>query len=188
MYPKSLKCIQELWHVFKKSEVYPKSLKCIQKVWNLFKKSVMLPKSLKSVSKKSEMYAYFISFSTWHPTLKVFDGKCEWSVAEGIDLNSVFQVICRMRALPLPSSFRWTFNNSYEANEVPINKYKSNGTLSKLNYRAESEKDFGIVHCWAANVLGETVKPCIYTLIPAGNFFQHLSAGKNTKFFLASED
>ncbi len=77
-----------------------------------------------------------------------------------------------MRALPLPSRFRWTFNNSHEANEVPSNKYKSNGTLSRLNYRAESEKDFGVVHCWAANVLGETTKPCIFTLIPAGKTFK----------------
>ena len=79
------------------------------------------------------------------------------------------QVLCRMRSLPLPVSFRWTFNNSHEANDVPKTKYSSNGTLSKLNYRAESEKDFGVVHCWATNGLGESTKPCVFTLIPAGN-------------------
>ena len=37
-----------------------------------------------------------------------------------------------------------------------------------FNSRAESEKDFGVVHCWAGNMLGESSKPCIFTLIPAG--------------------
>ena len=73
-----------------------------------------------------------------------------------------------MRALPTPTIFRWTFNNSFEANEVPKHKFTSDGTLSKLNYRAESEKDFGVVHCWAENMLGQSSSPCVFTLIPAG--------------------
>ena len=81
-----------------------------------------------------------------------------------------FQVLCGVRALPLPIRFRWTFNNSYEANEVPSNKFSSNGSLSKLNYRAESEKDFGVVQCWAENKLGVSDTPCVFTLIPAGKF------------------
>ena len=79
-----------------------------------------------------------------------------------------FQVLCGVKALPLPIRFRWTFNNSFEANEVPHNKFSSNGSLSKLNYRAESEKDFGVVQCWAENKLGVSEMPCIFTLIPAG--------------------
>ena len=81
-----------------------------------------------------------------------------------------FQVLCGVKALPLPIRFRWTFNNSFEANEVPHNKFSSNGSLSKLNYRAESEKDFGVVQCWAENKLGVSDMPCIFTLIPAGKF------------------
>ena len=79
-----------------------------------------------------------------------------------------------MRALPLPTAFRWTFNNSFEANEVPRHKFTTDGTLSKLNYRAESEKDFGVVHCWAENMLGASANPCVFTLIPAGIFFKKL--------------
>ena len=79
-----------------------------------------------------------------------------------------FQVLCGVRARPPPSRFRWTFNNSLEANEVPQNKFSSNGSLSKLNYRAESEKDFGVVQCWAENKLGVSESPCVFTLIPAG--------------------
>ena len=79
-----------------------------------------------------------------------------------------------MRALPLPTTFRWTFNNSFEANEVPRHKFTTDGTLSKLNYRAESEKDFGVVHCWAENMLGASANPCVFTLIPAGILFQKI--------------
>ncbi len=75
-----------------------------------------------------------------------------------------------MRALPIATHFRWTFNNSFEANEVTSGKFSYNGTHSTLNYRAESNQDFGIVRCWAANHLGETQKPCVFTLIPAGKY------------------
>jgi len=100
----------------------------------------------------------------------MFKPECvhEEPVTLGVVPKRDAEVLCRMRSLPIPTRFRWTFNNSYEANEVPSDKYKSNGTLSKLNYRAESEKDFGVVHCWAGNMLGESSKPCIFTLIPAG--------------------
>ena len=109
-----------------------------------------------------------------------------------------FQVLCGVRARPPPSRFRWTFNNSLEANEVPQNKFSSNGSLSKLNYRAESEKDFGVVQCWAENKLGVSESPCVFTLIPAGKNifiikytylvhpFKNLILGKNPNFLKIS--
>ena len=45
-----------------------------------------------------------------------------------------------MRALPIATHFRWTFNNSFEASEVQSGKYSYNGTHSTLNYRAESNQ------------------------------------------------
>ena len=115
-----------------------------------------------------EFFKFCFFFSKNHRQYVIFHPKTECLNILFKAFPPFFQVLCRMIALPYPTSFRWTFNNSYEANDVPTSKYKSNGTLSRLNYRAESEKDFGLVHCWAANVLGESNKPCVFTLIPAG--------------------
>ena len=85
-----------------------------------------------------------------------------------------------MKSLPSATKFRWTFNNTYETNEISANKLgnkklpekKNDGNhpfyYSSLKYHAKTEKDFGEVRCFATNVLGESDYPCIFTLIPAG--------------------
>ena len=84
-----------------------------------------------------------------------------------------------MKAFPSATKFRWTFNNSFETNELLANKRgnkkqpgRRNGTYpyyySSLKYHAKTEKDFGEVRCFATNKLGESESPCIFTLIPAG--------------------
>ena len=84
-----------------------------------------------------------------------------------------------MKALPAATKFRWSFNNSFETNEVLSEKQgnrirpaKNNQVApyyhSSLKYQAKTEKDFGVVRCFATNELGESEHPCIFTLIPAG--------------------
>ena len=92
-----------------------------------------------------------------------------------------------MKSLPAVNHFRWTFNNSFETNEIPPGKLSypkvantrqqtnRTGTFpysySSLKYHAKTEKDFGEVRCFASNSLGESESPCIFTLIPAGKFY-----------------
>ena len=83
---------------------------------------------------ESELHIYSKGYLCQFRTIRVYG----FSISIPLVANNphfVLQVLCRMRSLPIPTRFRWTFNNSYEANEVPSDKYKSNGTLSKLNYR-----------------------------------------------------
>ena len=86
-----------------------------------------------------------------------------------------------MKSLPAATKFRWTFNNSFETNEILAtslgNKMRSEKKselypyyYSNLKYQAKTEKDFGEVRCFATNELGESQNPCIFTLIPAGKF------------------
>ena len=83
-----------------------------------------------------------------------------------------------MASLPLATSFRWSFNNSYEndannngngiSTSINRSRFQANGTHSMLAYLADSEKDFGELRCWAQNEVGETDKPCVFTLMAAG--------------------
>ena len=84
-----------------------------------------------------------------------------------------------MNALPAATKFRWTFNNSFETNDALANKQgnkirtekknqMSTTYSSNLKYQAKSEKDFGEVRCFGTNQLGESLYPCIFSLIPAG--------------------
>ena len=90
-----------------------------------------------------------------------------------------FQILCKMRALPAATLFRWTFNNSVQSNQIVTNQPENNLQTktknekypyyhSTLKYQAKTEKDFGEVRCFASNELGESDSPCIFTLIPAG--------------------
>jgi len=81
-------------------------------------------------------------------------------------------VICRVEAYPPPESFRWTFNNTEEMEDVPQARYKNSTrhTQSILTYRPVTEMDYGTVLCWASNTAGQQKNACIFHIIPAGMY------------------
>ncbi|CAG9813047.1 unnamed protein product [Phaedon cochleariae] len=80
------------------------------------------------------------------------------------------KVVCEVESYPPPDDFKWLFNNSAEATEVPAAKYKSglHNSMSILTYAPLNEMDYGTVMCWANNLAGRQQEPCVFHIIPAG--------------------
>ena len=90
----------------------------------------------------------------------------------GVARHEDARVICRVEAYPPPESFRWTFNNTEEMEDVPQARYKNSTrhTQSILTYRPVTEMDYGTVLCWASNTAGQQKNACIFHIIPAGMY------------------
>jgi hypothetical protein len=54
--------------------------------------------------------------------------------------------------------------------QISSEKYVSNSTHSLLRYQPEDDGDFGLIYCWATNMMGTMDTPCAFQLIPAGEF------------------
>ncbi len=86
--------------------------------------------------------------------------------------------------------FSWSFNTSSGGMDLPkeaytnqvwklirifINKYNFSsfiyiqGSASLLSYIPKSQMDYGTVLCWASNLVGRQLVPCVFHVIPAGN-------------------
>jgi len=89
----------------------------------------------------------------------------------GASLEESVRVRCEVDADPGEVDFVWEFNNSGENFEVAPTKFDGdNGTMSELVYTPESERDYGALTCWGRNAIGKQEVPCIYQVIPAGDF------------------
>jgi len=53
--------------------------------------------------------------------------------------------------------------------QIPSDKYVSNSSHSVLRYQPTDDGDFGLIYCWATNVMGTMDTPCSFQLIPAGS-------------------
>ena len=56
-------------------------------------------------------------------------------------------------------------------------------STASLKYRADSRKDFGTVECFASNLVGESRKPCLFTIVPAGMQIVHDTDGAPSLLF-----
>ncbi|KAL3285867.1 hypothetical protein HHI36_000386 [Cryptolaemus montrouzieri] len=88
----------------------------------------------------------------------------------GIAKQENAEVLCEVESYPAPDGFKWSFNNSAELIEVPQNRYRSekHHFSSRLTYTPKSELDYGTVMCWASNLAGKQMEPCIFHIITAG--------------------
>ncbi|XP_011331388.1 hemicentin-1 isoform X2 [Ooceraea biroi] len=82
--------------------------------------------------------------------------------------HETISLVCEVEASPTTVTFHWTFNSSGDLNDVPSNKYTSEGTISRLNYTPLTDMDYGILGCWASNAVGHSKQPCLYQVIAAG--------------------
>ncbi|KAK8376224.1 hypothetical protein O3P69_008728 [Scylla paramamosain] len=78
------------------------------------------------------------------------------------------EVSCRVDANPPKVTFRWTFNNTAEAIDVPDGRFVVVGTESRVNYTPMNELDYGTLLCWANNSIGVQTHPCVFHIVAAG--------------------
>ncbi|XP_064091151.1 protein turtle-like isoform X3 [Macrobrachium nipponense] len=78
------------------------------------------------------------------------------------------EISCKVDANPKEVSFRWTFNNTAEAIDVPQGRFGVVGTESRVNYTPMNELDYGTLLCWANNSIGVQQHPCVFQIVAAG--------------------
>ncbi|XP_017787321.1 PREDICTED: synaptogenesis protein syg-2 isoform X2 [Nicrophorus vespilloides] len=88
----------------------------------------------------------------------------------GVARHENAKILCEVESYPLPDSFKWSFNNTAETIEVPQTRYNSDvhHSSSTLSYTPVSELDYGTVMCWASNLAGRQLEPCVFHIIAAG--------------------
>ncbi|XP_068238624.1 uncharacterized protein [Palaemon carinicauda] len=78
------------------------------------------------------------------------------------------EIYCKVDANPPVVSFRWTFNNTAEAIDVPEGRFVVVGTESRVNYTPMNELDYGTLLCWANNSIGLQQRPCVFQIMATG--------------------
>ena len=85
----------------------------------------------------------------------------------GIGRQEIAKIQCEVDSYPIPETFKWLLNNSAETIEVPNRNFHQINSTSLLTYEPSSEFDFGTVMCWASNIVGQQVSPCVFQIILA---------------------
>ncbi|VVC87690.1 unnamed protein product [Leptidea sinapis] len=73
----------------------------------------------------------------------------------GIAKQERAHITCHVDANPPEVSFRWTFNNTANSNEVSDTYISRAGTSSTVTYTPHTEMDYGTLLCWAHNRIGK---------------------------------
>ncbi|KAF3425106.1 hypothetical protein E2986_07903 [Frieseomelitta varia] len=92
----------------------------------------------------------------------------------GVAKQEKANISCQVDANPPEVQFRWTFNNSAESIDVAASHIARSGTSSIVSYTPMTELDYGTLLCWATNRIGHQQVPCVYHIIPAGEFCSSL--------------
>ncbi|XP_064104739.1 uncharacterized protein LOC135214400 isoform X2 [Macrobrachium nipponense] len=90
--------------------------------------------------------------------------KTQYSVAK---LENA-EIACKVHANPADVTFKWTFNNTAEAIDVPEGRFVVVKTESRVNYTPMNELDYGTLLCWANNTIGIQAHPCVFHIVAAG--------------------
>lgn len=84
--------------------------------------------------------------------------------------NEVAKINCEIEANPPALEFRWKFNNTSESTEIERHHFTVEGGRSTITFTPSSQRDYGTLLCWAKNSWGTQKPPCVYHVIPAGEF------------------
>ncbi|KAJ0173701.1 hypothetical protein K1T71_010850 [Dendrolimus kikuchii] len=84
----------------------------------------------------------------------------------GAQIEETLRVRCSVTANPPDVTFFWQFNNSGESLEVSPLKF-ANGSTSEMNYKLQSERDYGTLSCRGTNSVGRQLEPCVFQIVPA---------------------
>lgn len=96
--------------------------------------------------------------------------KYEKIIVVGASRGEKVNIACEVEADPPARTYKWKFNNSGETMDVDATRYanSSNGTVSILPYTPINELDYGSLSCWASNLVGHQINPCVFQLVAAG--------------------
>ncbi|XP_045527336.1 hemicentin-2-like [Pieris brassicae] len=86
----------------------------------------------------------------------------------GVAKQERAHITCHVDSNPPEVTFRWTFNNTANSNEVSDSYISRTGTVSTVTYTPHTEMDYGTLLCWAHNRIGKQRVPCVYHIIAAG--------------------
>lgn len=84
-----------------------------------------------------------------------------------VDRGEIANIKCEVESNPMAHDFRWRFNTSF----VDSTELFSSGTddvKNVLDFKPQSENDYGTVLCWGINSIGMQTEPCVFQVVPAG--------------------
>lgn len=90
----------------------------------------------------------------------------------GAARHEAVRVLCEVESDPREVTFHWQFNNTAESLEVVT--FVNEATTSTATYIPRTEFDYGTLLCWGTNIVGSQIEPCIYTIVPAGEYLSSL--------------
>ncbi|XP_030763471.1 nephrin-like [Sitophilus oryzae] len=94
-------------------------------------------------------------------------------IVVGASRGESVDVVCEIESDPPAKSYKWKFNNSGETLELEQERFSrtSNGSVSILKYTPITELDYGSLSCWATNIVGSQINPCVFQVVAAGKPF-----------------
>lgn len=88
----------------------------------------------------------------------------------GVARQEEARISCEVEANPSKVKFSWKFNNSAESVNIAEKKFSVDRTRSTVSYSPASDWEFGSLLCWARNDLGKQKEPCVFSVMPAGEY------------------
>ncbi|GIY42092.1 ig-like domain-containing protein [Caerostris darwini] len=86
----------------------------------------------------------------------------------GVGRTESVSVTCEIDAYPNVVNFSWVLINTDKQFTLPASQFSSNGTRSVATVSPRAPQDYGVLQCWATNVVGPQKDPCSFRIIPAG--------------------
>lgn len=78
-------------------------------------------------------------------------------------IGDLTTIKCTVDAQPPDVAFSWTVNN-----EEITSGFSADQLTSLLSIKPTSKADYGVISCWAKNVVGTQDEPCVFELVAVG--------------------
>lgn len=88
----------------------------------------------------------------------------------GVSRLESVSVRCELEADPADVTFHWRFNSSSSGKRLTLASYSNALTHSTAVYSPNGEDDFGFLLCWGSNEVGKQLRPCNFSVVPAGGY------------------
>ncbi|KAK4296652.1 hypothetical protein Pmani_030867, partial [Petrolisthes manimaculis] len=77
-------------------------------------------------------------------------------------------ISCRVTSNPPRATFHWRLNGSERTYTSESEPLPWGHLASHFTFVGASDKDYGMLHCWANNSVGFQDQPCVFQIMPAG--------------------
>lgn len=86
-----------------------------------------------------------------------------------VDRGEIANIKCEVESNPMAHDFRWKFNTSFaDSVELHASTADDGDVKNILDFKPQSENDYGTVLCWGINSIGMQTEPCVFQVVPAG--------------------